>query len=329
MNAPLFFRIYKNGQMHLVKQFVNDERIVIGQGSGVQIDLASPEVSSIHCLVEKREGGYYLCDLGSEQGTFVKGAQILDQQIVSGDHFEIGPFSIYFMQGNQKNLELEERDRQPQVKIINPPPSDRVEQTATVRIEIDTNQNQPMPSIPAAVEKTSVPPPRAPEAKSAPPPKAPVKPAASAPAAKLGKAQPLKAHSLKDYIRVGAGSRVEVIVSWRERILTTYHFSAFGERSLGGSGDINVPEGTAPKGWKILNYTGSQLEVNTTSDMKVEIIRDGDLRVITENKFFVRESEVCFIELNNGMQLAIRFAPKAPPIIFDSPFVLGISEFTG
>lgn len=311
----------------MVKQFVNEERIVIGQGSGVQIDLVSPDVSSIHCLVEKREDGFYLCDLGSEQGTFINGNQILDQKINSGDHFEVGSFSIYFMQGNQKTVEIDEKVQQAAaVSSLQPPAASEVEQTKTVNISQVQNQPDAAQVKPteAVVKNSPVTHEQKPKQSSVNVAKTDVVKSDMSKSAKIN-----KANSLKDFIRVGAGSRVEVIVSWHERILNTYHFSAFGERSLGGAGDISVPDGAAPKGWKILNYSGSQLEVNITNEMKAEIIRDGDLRVVNENKFFVRESEVCFIELGNGIQLAIRFAPKAPPIIFDSPFVLGISEFTG
>src|SRR4051812_14045976 len=111
MSSPLLFRIYKNNQIHVVKQFVNEDRIVIGHGAGVNIDLQSPEVSSIHCAIEKRGDGYHLCDLGSEQGTYIDGKQVVDQQISSGDSFQVGPFAIYFMLGNQKNIELDQQDR--------------------------------------------------------------------------------------------------------------------------------------------------------------------------------------------------------------------------
>ena len=108
MNSPLVFRIYKNDQIYVVKQFVNDERIVIGHGSGVHIDLPSTEVSAIHCLVEKRGTSFYLCDLGSEQGTFVEDRQVLDEELQSGDAFLLGPYKVFFMVGNQKNIELEQ-----------------------------------------------------------------------------------------------------------------------------------------------------------------------------------------------------------------------------
>ncbi|MBY0452919.1 MAG: FHA domain-containing protein, partial [Bdellovibrionaceae bacterium] len=87
MSAPLIFRVYKNDQIYVVKQFVNDERVILGSGGGAHINLDSSEISAIHCLIERRGDGYYLCDLGSAQGTFIGNKTVLDQQINSGDSF--------------------------------------------------------------------------------------------------------------------------------------------------------------------------------------------------------------------------------------------------
>jgi pSer/pThr/pTyr-binding forkhead associated (FHA) protein len=302
LNSPLVFRIYKNDQIFVVKQFVNDERIVLGHGPGVHIDLPSTEVSAIHCLVEKRGNTYFLCDLGSEQGTFVDEQQVLDQELQSGDAFQLGPYKVFFMVGNQKNIELEQKDKAfegqaqerpaatPKLKKITPVPAANLQKAEDHKARV----------FAAA---------------------AGVKPA-------VAKASHAKPGALKDFVRVGNGSILEVIVSWREHIVNTYHFNSKEAKVLGSRGDIVVPDGAAPLNWKLIS-AGNAVEINTTPEMKVEILREGNLQPVKENKFILSQSEVCFIELVNGMQLAIRFAPRAPPLLFDSPFVLGISEFTG
>ena len=78
MKTPVILRIFKNGQLVEVKQFDQDQ-IVIGHDADVQVDLAHESVSSIHCLVEKRDQDYYICDLGSKSGTFKNGQAILDE----------------------------------------------------------------------------------------------------------------------------------------------------------------------------------------------------------------------------------------------------------
>lgn len=310
MSTPLFFRVYKNEQIFVVKQFVNEDRIIVGSGPGAQIDLQSSDVSSIHCLIEKRDDGFYICDLGSEQGTYINGKQVLDQSINSGEFFQVGPFKIYFMMGNQKNIEFEQRDRQHAEE--NKKSTEEVAQAqaerAAIKAALATDANKG--NYQAPVQKAAAPQTMHKEVRTQ-------KPSTN------------KAKSLKEFIKPGSGSRVEVIVSWQERIINTYHFSTSGERSLGVKGDISVPDGTAPAGWKILKYTGSYLEISLAPDMMAEVLREGELQPVQENRFTLKENEVCFIQLLSGMQLAIRFAPKTAVMLFDSPFVLGISEFTG
>ena len=96
MKSPLIFRIFKGEQIYVVKQFVDKDQILFGHEAEVDIDLESSEVSSIHCLIEKRGQQYFICDLGSTQGTLKNGESILDEEIHSGDEFTIGPFRVIF-----------------------------------------------------------------------------------------------------------------------------------------------------------------------------------------------------------------------------------------
>jgi pSer/pThr/pTyr-binding forkhead associated (FHA) protein len=310
LSTPLFFRVYKNEKIFVVKQFVNEDRIIIGNGAGAQIDLQSSDVSSIHCLIEKRDDGFYICDLGSEQGTYINGKQVLDQLINSGESFQVGPFKISFMMGNQKNIEFEQRDREQLQE--NKKNSEEVAQAQAERVAIKTAlATEPTKGNYQAPVQKAVP--QQPMQKDA----------------RVQKPLSSKAKSLKELIKPGGGSRVEVIVSWQERIINTYHFSTSGERSLGVKGDILVPDGTAPAAWKILKYSGTYLEISLAPDMIAEVLREGECHIVQEIRFTLKENEVCFVQLLNGMQLAIRFAPKTAVMLFDSPFVLGISEFIG
>jgi hypothetical protein len=63
--------------------------------------------------------------------------------------------------------------------------------------------------------------------------------------------------------------------------------------------------------------------------MRFEVLKDGEIRQMQTPSYKLNQGEACFIELINGMQLVIRYAPKTKPIIFDSPLILGSSEFTG
>lgn len=39
MKSPLIFRVFKNDQIHVVKQFVDKDQIIIGREAEVDIDL--------------------------------------------------------------------------------------------------------------------------------------------------------------------------------------------------------------------------------------------------------------------------------------------------
>ena len=101
MRSPLIFRLFKSGQLVGVKQFDQDQ-IVVGRGGDVHLALEDDSVSPIHCLIEKREDSYYICDLGSQSGTFKNGQAVLDEAISSGDEVDIGQFKLSFFVGVPK-----------------------------------------------------------------------------------------------------------------------------------------------------------------------------------------------------------------------------------
>ncbi len=315
MKTPIVFRVYKKEQIFVVKQFVDDDRIVIGNGPDVHIDLGS-DISPIHCIVEKRGDGFFICDMGSDKGTFRDKRLVLDERISNGDAFQIGPYSIVFFIGSQKNIAS---NTTPLPEDLPPgplSPQDRPVAPAAIA---------PAPVMPVAAAKpAAVKPAYVPPVK----PKAAILSAKARRKARNTFAPKSDYKDLKDHLKVGTGNYVEVIVSWQERIVETYHFPVHGKKLLGVNGDISVPEGSAPKDWQLLSLD-SVVTVHTTSEMKVEVLRDGEIRVIKDSEYKLQQAEACFIRLINGMQLVIRFAPKPPVMLFESPLVLGASEFTG
>ena len=101
MSQPIILRVFKSNQLKEVKQFDIDQ-IVVGSNLESQLNLVDDTVSPIHCLIEKRDNGYYICDLGSKSGTFKNGQAILDEPITSGDELMVGPFKIVFSVGVPK-----------------------------------------------------------------------------------------------------------------------------------------------------------------------------------------------------------------------------------
>lgn len=279
MKTPLVFRIFKNGQIHVVKQFIDEDRVVFGNGAETHIDLESEDISPIHCLVEKRGRDFYLCDLGSSTGTNKNGQSVLDQVIRSGENFEIGPYSIQFFIGAAKHQTVL-------------PASVVTEPSAVAKpvIVVPAKQDKDSSDSPAQTDSDN--------------------------------------NALVDRLRVGQGSQVEVLVCWQERVIQTYHFAGKGAKHLGLNSDVSVPEGTAPKNFKLLSLDNN-VTVHAHSEMRMKVLKDGELKEVTSGVHKLNQAEACFIQLINGMQLVVRYAPKSKAIVLDSPFILGSSELTG
>lgn len=72
---------------------VSRPRFVIGRERGCNLRLGSARVSKQHAVIERRQGRAYLVDLGSTNGTMVRGRLIRggEIQLGDGDRIQIGP----------------------------------------------------------------------------------------------------------------------------------------------------------------------------------------------------------------------------------------------
>lgn len=390
MKSPLIFRVFKNEQIHLVKQFVDRDQIVIGHEAEVDIDLDSGEISSIHCLVEKRGQQFFICDLGSAQGTYKNGQPILDEAINSGDEFSVGPFRIVFFVGAPKPVHTPNGSSEIIIEPVKPVVAAVVEPLAPVQTPVALSPAEAPPSAPPMSPPPSAVIPVTPAAAAGDAPAANVAPADTEPAlgAKPAKQSPplskflkplderaaaaLVKHApkaekptiksetivsspspraqqfikqrkakgsktfapeseikdLRETIRPGKGQLLEVIVTWQERITNTYHFVPKGMKKLGKNSDIQIPDGSAPKDWTFLDCT-QNVTIRSTSEMKVEVMRDGVVKQISDPSYRLQQNESVFVTLVNGMQLIVRYAPVPPVVPLESPLILSSSELTG
>jgi serine/threonine protein kinase len=66
-------------------------RVVLGRGSATDIRIIDPETSRKHCQIDLTDQGISIKDLGSHNGTFVNGKEVLEGRIIKpGDEIEIG-----------------------------------------------------------------------------------------------------------------------------------------------------------------------------------------------------------------------------------------------
>lgn len=74
-------------------------KFMIGRDPDCQLRPASQAVSKKHCAIEVREGRVYVADIGSTNGTVVRGEIIIGEvEVQSGDALKVGPleFRIVF-----------------------------------------------------------------------------------------------------------------------------------------------------------------------------------------------------------------------------------------
>ena len=73
-----------------------DTEATVGSGSGCDLILDAPGVSSRHCRIENKGGRWRVVDLASEGGTRVRGADVSQLVLADGDVIEVGGASLRF-----------------------------------------------------------------------------------------------------------------------------------------------------------------------------------------------------------------------------------------
>lgn len=346
MKSPIILRVFKNSQLVEVKQFDLDQ-IVIGHQADVQLDLSGDGVSPIHCLIELRDNGYYICDLGSQTGTFKNGQAVLDDVLSSGDELGVGPYKIVFYVGVPKPKAAPVAAGEEKTLITPPlpvPAAPTLSETVVTKI--------PSAKPPAEVVSSSP--------KAAPRPSPAVKPASTKPEIRSGAsrpesyrkkkseptfAPPSHVGDLKDSLKPGKGNTIEVIVAWKERIIQTYHFRQRGVFRLGPTDRdaVRVTSDVVPRNWSLLEISNA-VKVNVSDAMEFELVTSTQGRksleeCVTSGKAqrggagtVVRldQNEMVCLSLGGGViNLYIRYAPQSPVVAMLPSLGLTGSELSG
>jgi diguanylate cyclase (GGDEF)-like protein len=78
------------GEMHPL-----DREMTLGRGAGVGLRLRDEGVSRVHCRISQDSfGDVYVEDLGSSNGTYCNGEQVVKQVLADGDKIQIGRTAI-------------------------------------------------------------------------------------------------------------------------------------------------------------------------------------------------------------------------------------------
>lgn len=83
--------IVHEGELEGKRWIIDQDRVTIGRGSDCDIILPERQTSRHHALIERGNGGYFLRDLGSKNGTYVNGQQVTDDpyHLKDGDEIQI------------------------------------------------------------------------------------------------------------------------------------------------------------------------------------------------------------------------------------------------
>lgn len=376
MKSPLIFRVFKNNQLHEVKQF-DSEQVVLGNNDEAGILLEDDAVSSIHALIELRGDVFYVCDLGSTTGTMKNSQPILDEAIHSGDELQIGPFRILFYVGIPKpaakpilaapppataeaqppTVLVAPIIAQPSVVATPPPTAEEKPPAALVTPIIAPPQTTPAvapqapaPQQPAPAIKPSVPTENeaqkikeevavviAPIPVVTSPQRSESKPQLRSPHTSLTTskkgptfAPPSHVKDMRTFLKPTKGNSIQVLVCWKERILTTYQVKLGQAGEVGRKeGKIALPEAFGNQGFKIVE-THPITIVNVPPGVQAELITQQGSAPTSESMIKLQQGEMVVLRSSSSpMEVYIRFVPASRESLFVPPFFLSSGELSG
>jgi pSer/pThr/pTyr-binding forkhead associated (FHA) protein len=75
------------------------EVLTVGRDDGADILVDEPLVSRHHARIERRDGRYFVIDLGSTNRTRVNGAAVVERELLDGDEVRFARARLTFRAG--------------------------------------------------------------------------------------------------------------------------------------------------------------------------------------------------------------------------------------
>lgn len=337
MKQPVILRLFKGEQLVEVKQFDIDQ-IVIGHKAEVNVDLDDVSVSPIHALIEKRDSRFYICDLGSSTGTLKNGQPILDESIESGDEIQIGTYRISFFVGVPK-LKSKPSGSQPATLVPPKAVSESVEEPELIHVEEVTKPLPRKSQLPVESIKEEKP------------------KITGGVSIKVGQkvekrtlvsrgtfAPKSEHHHISDILSASKGPILEVVFTWKERVLDSYHYRGRQVVNVGpeAQNQILVPNALIGKGFPLVDFNGlAQVQIPPDFDFEVisEQTRMSSDDLEKGNRIqkrgpsqFIRleqgEMLVMFLP-RTGIGFVIRYIPNVPSVSLAPVLPFSVGELSG
>ncbi len=340
MKQPIFIRVFKDDKLEGIKQFQSPQ-IVIGANAEAQVIIEGKTVGPLHAVIEMRDSGYYISDLGSESGTRKNGQVILDDKLESGDEIQIDQFRLQFFIGIPKPVSV------PQPVSVTQPVS--VPQTVAApeqQVATPPQKIEPAPEVQSAPKQTVTEPVKEQET-----PQKVVHPQTvkkvSVPFKDSPKtfAPPSEIKDLKQILSSSRGKVVEVVVAWKERILSSHHFSSRGEITIGSDSSADIALGILGRKTAFpLIKIGTGATIRITGQMTGELFKDQTqstpVHELMKQNRLRGQGNIFELDLNQGeivrlgfvedlVSVYIRYVNETPKPTVAPLFDLTASEFTG
>jgi hypothetical protein len=102
------------GRTHLFDHWIEKTEVILGRSADADIPLDSPVASRRHCRIIRRQGAYFIEELGAKNGLFVNGRYCNVHKLVDGDRIEIADLILSFHRPpSERRQERDIRRNQP------------------------------------------------------------------------------------------------------------------------------------------------------------------------------------------------------------------------
>jgi pSer/pThr/pTyr-binding forkhead associated (FHA) protein len=85
----------KTGDSHIYP--INNDKIVIGRSGEADLNLLDPLVSRKHCVIEKREDGFFVRNVSTTNPLLLNDKPIAEKRLYTGDQLKIGSATLAFI----------------------------------------------------------------------------------------------------------------------------------------------------------------------------------------------------------------------------------------